>query len=209
MSDYYDLFLAVDLVPGLPGPVLAELRWLLGQGDRPAEPVSADWESWGGPWQAFDGGTASHAFDGADVSLLVRAVERPDADGGEPWALTVRTCVHEDDFGIMMEVVEWLLRYATTRGWAGYVRDSGSGRFQHLVCHEDGFELADVRVGGERKRVARSARQPGPRRVDSAPPPRTPTSPHGPAPSATPARRAPESSRSEKPACGGPGRDIS
>ncbi|MFI6639053.1 hypothetical protein [Streptomyces sp. NPDC050504] len=158
MSDYYDLFLAVDLPPDLPEPALLELRWLLGQEERPTELKSADWESWGGPWQAFAGGSASHSFGGADVSLLVRAVDRPDPDGGEPWALTVRTCVHEDDFGVTMDVVEWLLRHATTQGWAGFVRDSALDRVQHLVCHEGGFDLVDVRPAGERPRRPPSAR---------------------------------------------------
>ncbi|MGW2964539.1 hypothetical protein ACWDGI_39625 [Streptomyces sp. NPDC001220] len=145
MSDYYDLFLAVDLPPDLPEPVLLELSWLLGQGDRPTELKSTDWESWGGPWQAFAGGSASHSFDGADVSLLVRAVDRPNTDGSEPWALTVRTCVHEDDFGLTMDVVGWLLGHATTQGWVGFVRDSGLGQVQHLLRRVDGFDLVDVR----------------------------------------------------------------
>lgn len=158
MSDYYDLFLAVDLPPDLPEPVLLELRWLLGEADMPAEMKSADWESWGGPWQALGGGSASHSFDGADVSLLVRAVGRPDPDGSEPWALTVRACVHEDDFGVTMDVVGWLLRHATTQGWVGFVRDSGVGQIQHLVRHEDGFDLVGVRSVGLPKRVPWSSR---------------------------------------------------
>ncbi|MGW2785086.1 hypothetical protein ACWC3X_28135 [Streptomyces populi] len=153
MSGHYDLFLAVDLPPHLPEPVLLELRWLLGQADMPPESKATDWESWGGPWQAFDGGSASHSFDGADVSLLVRATDRPNPDGGEPWALTVRTSVHADDFGVMMDVVGWLLRYATTQGWVGPVRDSVLGQVQHLVRHEDGFDLVDVRPAGQPKRV--------------------------------------------------------
>lgn len=37
VSDYYTLFLAVDLPPDLPEPVLQELRWLVGQDEMPAE----------------------------------------------------------------------------------------------------------------------------------------------------------------------------
>lgn len=151
VSDYYDLFLAVDLPPDLPEPVLQELRWLLGQEEMPAELKSTDWESWGGPFQALAGGLASHSFDGADVSLLVRAEDRPNLDGSSPWALTVRSCVHEDDFGVTMDVVGWLLRHATTQGWVGFVRDSAVGKIQHLVRHEDGFD--DVRPLGQAKRV--------------------------------------------------------
>ncbi|WP_326818348.1 MULTISPECIES: hypothetical protein [unclassified Streptomyces] len=158
MSDYYDLFLAVDMPPDLPEPVLQELSWLLGQANMPTDLKSTDWESWGGPWQAFDGGSASHSFDGADVSLLVRATNRPNLDGSEPWALTVRTCVHEDDFGVTMDVVGWLLRHAITQGWVGFVRDSALGQVQHLVRHEDGFDLVDVRPAGQPKRVPWSSR---------------------------------------------------
>jgi hypothetical protein len=64
VSDYCDLFLAVDLPPDLPEPVLQELKWLMGQAEMPAEMKSTDWESWGGPWRAFAGGSASHSFDG-------------------------------------------------------------------------------------------------------------------------------------------------
>ncbi|MET9880615.1 hypothetical protein ABZZ36_39325 [Actinacidiphila glaucinigra] len=158
MSDHYDLFLAVDLPPDLPEPVLLELRWLLGEGEMPPELKSTDWESWGGPWPAFAGGAASHSFDGADVSLLVRAVGRPDPDGSEPWALTVRACVHEDDFGVTMDVVGWLLRHATTQGRVGFVRDSALGQTQHLVRHEGGFDLVDVRQVGRPKCVPWSSR---------------------------------------------------
>ncbi|MEV4036282.1 hypothetical protein [Streptomyces umbrinus] len=37
MSDYYTPFLAVDLPPDLPEPVLQELRWLVGQDEMPSE----------------------------------------------------------------------------------------------------------------------------------------------------------------------------
>ncbi|MFE9393565.1 hypothetical protein [Streptomyces sp. NPDC006784] len=160
MSDYHDLFLAVDLRPDLPEPVLAELRWLLGQADMPAQLTSTVWESWGGPWAAFDGGSASHAFGGADVSLPARAVDRPDPDGGEPWALTVRTCVHEDDFGVTMDLVGWLLRYATTHGWVGFVRDSDLSHVRHLVRDENGSEPADVRPDEQQERMPRATGRP-------------------------------------------------
>ncbi|MFI0721581.1 hypothetical protein [Streptomyces sp. NPDC021224] len=96
MRGSYDLFLAVDLRPDLPGPALRELRRLLDEGGEdgeeiPAEqPASADWKGFGGAWSALDGGAASHAFAGADVSALIRAVDRPALDGSAPWALTVR-----------------------------------------------------------------------------------------------------------------------
>lgn len=153
MSDYYDLFLAVDLRSDTSEPVLRELRWLLGQAGMPPVLRSADWESHGSPWQVFGGGEASHSFDGVDTSVLVRAVDKPDPDGNVPWALTVRTCIHEDDFGVTMEVVEWLLRQATTEGWVGFLRDSALDDVRHVVRHQDGFELVDVRRAGTRIRV--------------------------------------------------------
>ncbi len=53
-----------------------------------------------------------------------------------------------------MDVVGWLLSHATTLRWVGFVRDSGLGRVQHLVRHEDGFDLVDVRPAGPPKHVA-------------------------------------------------------
>ncbi|MFD0035784.1 hypothetical protein ACWGDS_30685 [Streptomyces sp. NPDC055059] len=151
MSDYYDLFLAVDLPPDLAEPVLQELRWLLGQADSaPATHSAVAWEDhWDEPWPVFDGGSASRSFAGADTALLVRAVDRAEPDGSVPWALTVRTCVHEDEFGVVMEAVEWLLRKATTDGWVGFVRSSASEGTHHVVRHQGGFELVDVRSAGK------------------------------------------------------------
>ncbi|MFJ8077631.1 hypothetical protein ACIQ7Q_27825 [Streptomyces sp. NPDC096176] len=154
MSDYYDLFLAVDLSPDLSEPALEEVRWLLGQAEMPSAPRSADWETWGYPWQVFAGGSASHAFGGADVSQLVPAVDRPDRDGVVPWALTVRICVHEDEFGVVMEVVEWLLRQATTEGWVGFVRDTALEDIQHIVRQPGGFDLVDVRSAEKRFQIS-------------------------------------------------------
>ncbi|GAA1962171.1 hypothetical protein [Kitasatospora viridis] len=154
MSDYYDLFLAVDLRSDLPESALHELRWLLGQAEAPPVLESADWESWGHPWQVFAGDSASHSFDGADTSRLVRSVDKPSLDGGAPWALTVRTCVHDDEFGVVMEVVEWLLRQAITQGWVGFLRYSGSDEVQHVVRHQSGFDVVDVREVRKQIRVS-------------------------------------------------------
>ncbi|MFG2971626.1 hypothetical protein ACGFYY_01315 [Streptomyces sp. NPDC048331] len=153
MSDYYDLFLTVELPQDLPEPAMRELRWLLGEAEAPTPLTSADWETWGYPWQVFDGGVPSHAFDGVDSSSLLRT-EQTYADGSTPWALTVRTCVHEDEFGIVMEVVAWVLELASTRGWVGFLRYTGSDAVQHLLRHEDGFDVVDVRASGRPDRVA-------------------------------------------------------
>ncbi|MGW2741164.1 hypothetical protein [Streptomyces sp. NPDC001450] len=154
MSDYYDLFLAVDLRPDLPEAFLRELAWLVGRADPPPAFESADWAVWGEPWQVLAGGEASHSFDGADTSLLVRAASRQDADGRVPWALTVRVCIHEDEFGVLMEVLEWVLREAVTEGWAGFLRDSGPGGVQHIVRSRAGFEIVDMRTAGRQIQVS-------------------------------------------------------
>ncbi|MGW4890813.1 hypothetical protein ACWEQL_00875 [Kitasatospora sp. NPDC004240] len=146
MSDYHDLFLTVDLPADLPEPALRELRWLLGEGEMSQAPASADWEPWGEPWPILAGGAASLAFPGVNQSQLVRAVDRPGRVGQEPWALTVRACVHEEEFGVVMEVVGWILRQATTRGWVGFLRYSASEGVQHIVRRADGFDVFDVRT---------------------------------------------------------------
>jgi hypothetical protein len=47
-----------------------------------------------------------------------------------------------------MEVVEWLLRQATSQGWVGFLRHSASDDVQHLVRHQGGFDVVDVRTAG-------------------------------------------------------------
>ncbi|GAA1125175.1 hypothetical protein GCM10009663_74900 [Kitasatospora arboriphila] len=47
---------------------------------------------------------------------------------------------------MMTEVVEWILRRATTRGWAGFLRHSASDEVRHLVRHENGFDVVDTRT---------------------------------------------------------------
>lgn len=147
VSDYYDLFLALDLPADVPEPFLLELRWLIGESAAPPAQLSAtDWESWGDPWPALLGSGASHAFAGADMCSLVKS-NAVLADGDVPWALTVRTCIHEDDFGIQMDVMTWLLRHTLTEGWVGYLRGSASDSVHHVIRHEKGFEIVDTSSG--------------------------------------------------------------
>ncbi|MDQ1012966.1 hypothetical protein QFZ82_007451 [Streptomyces sp. V4I23] len=155
MSDYYDLFLAVDLAPEVPEPVLQELRWHLGLTDsEPDVHAATDWAVREGPWQVFGGGEASYGFDGADAAVLVQAADRVNVDGRAPWALTLRSCVHEDDFGIVMDVVAWLLRQATTDGWVGLVRSSATETSHHIIRHPGGFELIEMRPAGKWAQVS-------------------------------------------------------
>ena len=93
-------------------------------------------------------------IDGADTSLLVQSHNQTRGEGRIPWALTVRTCVHDDDFGITMDVVAWVLRRATTRGWAGFVRSSASESVHHIFCHADAFELVEAQPGETLTRVS-------------------------------------------------------
>jgi hypothetical protein len=76
------------------------------------------------------------------------------ADGAATWALTARVCVHEDDLGIMFDVLSWLLRHATTRGWAGYLRETASQEVHHIVRGAEGFEVLQAQTGAPRTRVS-------------------------------------------------------
>ncbi|MFC8721984.1 hypothetical protein [Kitasatospora sp. NPDC057198] len=148
MSDRYELFLAVDLAPDLSEEELAEVRWLLGQGEPPALPTASADE----PWAAFEGGgSPSIEFAGADVALLVPAPERRRTDGGVPWALTVRSCFLEEALTEVLEIAGWLLERSVTVGRVGHLRGEsegeGDGTFRALVRDRDGFELVDARSG--------------------------------------------------------------
>ncbi|GAA3092544.1 hypothetical protein GCM10017562_74830 [Streptomyces roseofulvus] len=57
----------------------------------------------------------------------------------------------------MTEVVEWLLRRATTEGWVGFLRDSARDDVQHIVRRQEGFELVDTRTATTQIRVRRPA----------------------------------------------------
>ncbi|WP_165546591.1 hypothetical protein [Kribbella soli] len=58
MGDWYDVILTVDLQPDVPPAELAELRWHLGLGDRPADLTIVAGE----PWHAAAPRTGSAAY---------------------------------------------------------------------------------------------------------------------------------------------------
>jgi hypothetical protein len=92
---------------------------------------------------------------GSSSNHIARAETRPNLDGSEPWALTIRAYIHEDDFGITMDAVAWLLEQATTLGWVGLLRNTGSEKIQHLVRHENGFDIVDIHAARKQLTVPR------------------------------------------------------
>jgi hypothetical protein len=125
VSDYYDLFLSVELQPALPDEVMHEIRWHLGLVDEPPGQFQAlpdaDWFI-GEPVALFSGLVQSHSFDGVDVAAMLPATNRIYPDRGQRWLLTVRQCVHDDELGWVLDLAEWIASKSTTVGWIGFLR---------------------------------------------------------------------------------------
>ena len=132
MADIYEVVLTLDLEPEISGPELAELRWHLGTGDRPATyPIGSDnhaetfplgdpsdpgcrWET-ADPEPLFAERGAARHVGGVLVSEL--------AGGPDGWSLTVRQEIHPDSFYQLRTLLAWLggrARRATA--FAGYLR---------------------------------------------------------------------------------------
>lgn len=127
MSDYYDLFLSVELRSELPNEVMHEIRWHLGPVDEPPaqfEALPDDGWFFEEPVSLFSGPSQSHCFDGVDVAAMLPATSRIHADGGQRWLLTVRQCVHEDELGWVLNLAEWMAPKSTTVGFIGFLRYS-------------------------------------------------------------------------------------
>lgn len=125
MSDHYDLFLSVELRPGLPDDVMREIRWHLGYDEEtpaPFQGLTDDGWFYEEPIPFFGGPEQSHAFDGVDVAELLPATNRHYRDGGLRWLLTVRQSVHEDELGWVLQLTEWIASNSTATGWIGYLR---------------------------------------------------------------------------------------
>jgi hypothetical protein len=123
VSDYYDLYLALELREDLPEETLRELRYHCGLETEPPKTFQAfddDGWYWDEPYPYLAAGKPSHAFAGADVTALVAADDRI--------SLTVRRCVHDDELGWAMMMANWLASLSTnwahTEGgyWIGYLR---------------------------------------------------------------------------------------
>lgn len=153
MADVYEVVLTVDLEPVVTGPELAELRWHLGTGDRPATyPIGSDryveafplgdpsdpgcqWET-ADPEPLFACRGAARRVGGVLVSELVG---RPDG-----WALTVRQEVHPDGFYQLRTLLAWLggrTRRATT--FAGYLRFHEETSVSPLVVADGAIAVPD------------------------------------------------------------------
>lgn len=132
MADVYEVVLAMDLGPEISEPELAELRWHLGIGERPATyPIGSDryveafplgdpadpgcrWET-ADPEPLFAGRGPADRVGGVLVAEL--------AGGPGGWALTVRQEVHPDGFYPLRTLLAWLGRHARgTTSFAGYLR---------------------------------------------------------------------------------------
>lgn len=156
MADLYELVLALDLRDDLAPDQLAELRWHVGQGERPeklvlgtdnyletfplGDPADPDceWET-AEPTPAFaDRGPATR-IGGALVAALVPR--------GEPagWALTLRQELHPDQFYQLRTMLEWVGRWAAHDGFAGYLRFFETTEVTPLMVHSGQIGLpADV-----------------------------------------------------------------
>ncbi|MDH6129787.1 hypothetical protein [Kitasatospora sp. GP82] len=126
MGDYYDFFIAVDISADLDAVTCQEIGWHLGC--IPEEPNNHraldNWDDLGGPFPVFAGGIASHAFPGVDVCAMLRTSGGPLVESGPIWALTIRKCIHEDEFGVAIDVIEWILSHGAHEGVVGHVKGS-------------------------------------------------------------------------------------
>jgi hypothetical protein len=132
VADVYEVVLAMDLGLEITEPELAELRWHLGAGDRPATyPIGSDnhvetfplgdpsdpgcqWET-ADPEPLFAGRGAAQRVGGVLVSELV--------GGPDGWSLTVRQEVHPDGFYHLRTLLAWLgARARRATSFAGYLR---------------------------------------------------------------------------------------
>ncbi|MFC7328225.1 hypothetical protein [Marinactinospora rubrisoli] len=121
MSDYHDLVFRAVLPTTVSEEFLAELRWQLRLPHAPQpEHPAVSYTGWGDePYPVFMGDGPSTHFTGNDHSRLLH---RP---GGVEWLVDVRSEVHEDELGIVWEVLEWILRHSVTRGRFGRMTSTG------------------------------------------------------------------------------------
>ncbi len=154
MADLYELVLALDLRSGLAPDELAELRWHVGQGERPETLVlgtdtyletfplgdpddpNCAWET-AEPAPAFAAKGPAARVGGALVAALVPR-ERPDG-----WALTLRQELHPDQFYQVRTMLGRLGRWAAHDGFAGYLRFYENTDVTPLMVHNGQIGLPD------------------------------------------------------------------
>lgn len=153
MADVYEVVLTMDLGPAISEPELAELRWHLGTGPRPAAyPIGSDryveafplgdpadpgcqWET-ADPEPLFAERGAARHIGGALVAELV--------GGPDGWALTVRQEVHPDGFHQLRTLLAWLGgRARRTPSFAGYLRFHEEFEVSPLVLADGEIAVPD------------------------------------------------------------------
>jgi hypothetical protein len=157
MADLYELVLALDLRGDLAPDQLAELRWHVGQGERPeklvlgtdvyletfplGDPGDPDcgWET-AEPAPAFATKGPASRVGGALVAALVPR-EKPDG-----WALTLRQELHPDQFYDLRAMLGWLGRWAVHDGPAGHLRFHENTDATPLMVHNGRIEPPDAVV---------------------------------------------------------------
>lgn len=155
MADLYELVLALDL-RDLPPDEEAELRWHVGDGERPARLVfgtdrfleawplgdpgdpDCEWET-ADPEPLFAATGPAHRIGGARVALLV------ERDGGG-WALTVRQDLHPDQFYALRSIIDRLGPHAVHEGFAGHLRFYESDAVAPLIVHDGRITPPDAVV---------------------------------------------------------------
>ncbi|RCV55091.1 hypothetical protein [Marinitenerispora sediminis] len=154
MSDYHDLVFLAALPDTVPDAFLAELRWQLRLTEtEPPEHTAVSYRGWGEPFAVFMGDGPSPHFAGHDHSRLLRR-----SDGGG-WLVDVRSEVHEDDYGLVLQVVEWILRHSVTRGRFGRAAYTGDDIVWTLFW--DGERVVPLRDGAAAPALPPSGRGSG------------------------------------------------
>lgn len=135
MADIYDFFLAIDLRDDFSEQELAELRWHLGLGPRPAElTILTDFATFedDSPFPVLGRRGAGSRIGGVVLSLLEA---RPNG-----WALTTRQELHPDEFEELDAFLAWLAGKADYDYLAadGTTKSGGFGQFVgYLRWYED------------------------------------------------------------------------
>ncbi|WP_327634056.1 hypothetical protein OHB24_29200 [Kribbella sp. NBC_00482] len=122
MGDWYDVILTVDLRPDTPPAELAELRWHLGLGERPADLTIVTGEP--GVLVDEDG---DWVF-GEDGTPIVDHASRP---------VVVRQELHPDELDPVDQLITWLAQHTRSGHYLGSIRFHEEDRTEPLVVHNE------------------------------------------------------------------------